>query len=225
MPASAVEAADPSEVLRLRTSLTSPYGRKARAVVIERGLQDRVAVVETDPWAPDTDLGRDNPIGKVPTLILPDGTVLMDSPLVCEYLDWSAPDGPALIPAAGLDRVRVQRVHALADGMMDATVARLLDLRRPQELQWEAWRDRQALVVVRTCDLLEAEIGRIAAEPISIGQLTVAIALDYLDLRYPEAGWRTGRDALADWHAAFVDRPSLAETVPPGIGHPPRPIA
>ncbi len=210
-------AADGSAPIRLRTSFTSPYGRKARAVVIERGLQDRVLVEETDPWAADTDLGQDNPIGKVPTLILPDGTVLTDSPLVCEYLDWMAPAGPLLVPAVGADRFAALRLHALADGLIDAAVTRLLDLRRPAELQWQEWRDRQAAAIVRTCDALEAEADEIARAPLSIGQITLAAALDYLDLRFAESGWRNGRARLAQWHAAFRTRPSLAETVPPGL--------
>lgn len=209
--------ADGSAPMRLRTSFTSPYGRKARIVVIERGLQDEVSVEDTDPWAPDTDLGQDNPIGKVPTLILPDGTVLIDSPLVCEYLDWIAPAGPLLVPTVGAERFAALRLHALADGLIDATVTRLLDLRRPAELQWQAWRERQAAAVLRTCDLLEGEAAEIARAPLSIGPLTLAVALDYLDLRFAEFGWRSGRTRLAEWHAAFRTRPSLADTVPPGL--------
>ena len=210
-------AADGSAPMRLRTSYTSPYGRKARVVIIERGLQDQVSVEDTDPWAADTDLGRDNPVGKVPTLILPDGTVLTDSPLVCEYLDWTAPAGPLLVPAIGADRFSALRLHALADGLIDATVTRLLDLRRPAELQWQAWCDRQTAAIFRTCDVLEGESAEIARAPLSIGPITLSVALDYLDLRFAEAGWRNGRAGLAEWHAAFRKRPSLAETAPPGL--------
>ncbi|MCA8908844.1 MAG: glutathione S-transferase [Rhodospirillaceae bacterium] len=208
--------------MRLRTSPTSPYGRKAHVVVIERGLEPQVEVVSTDPWDPETDLTGDNPVGKVPTLILPDGTVLMDSPLVCEYLDWMAPDGPFLIPVAGIDRFAVQRIHALADGLIDAAVTRQFDLRRPEELQWQPWRARQEAAIARICDTLEQEIGVIAAQPISIGHLTMAIALDYIDLRFPESGWRDAHPGLAAWHAGIRTRPSLARTVPPGLAAQPQ---
>ena len=209
----------PAAAARLRTSLTSPYGRKARAVIIERGLQASVPVDEVDPWSPDTDLGQDNPIGKVPTLILADGTVLMDSPLVCEFLDVTAPGGPALFPQELPGRVAALRWHALADGIIDAAVTRLLDLRRPAELQWENWRTRQATAIERTGAMLEREADALAAAPFTIGVLTVVVALDYLDLRFAEFAWRDRYPQLAAWYPAVAGRVCLAETLPPDLAN------
>ena len=86
--------------MKLRYSPTSPYVRKATVTILEKGLEQRVERVATDPWAADTDLAGDNPLGKVPTLILDDGRILHDSPVICDYLD-SLNESPRLIPPNG----------------------------------------------------------------------------------------------------------------------------
>ena len=112
--------------MKLRSSPTSPYVRKVLVTLAETGQQDRVEAISTNPWDPATDLPRFNPLGKVPALILDDGVVLVDSPVICEYLD-SLHDGDRLFPAAGPARWRVLRQQALADGILDAAILRLLD--------------------------------------------------------------------------------------------------
>ena len=200
--------------MKLRTSFTTPYGRKARIVVIERGLEDRVEIVATDPWSPDTDLPADNPIGKVPTLILEDGTIFFDSSLVCEYLDAIAPGGPMLYPA-GPTKWAVQRLHMLAQGGLDASVARLLDMRRPDELQSEAWQSRQRATMARVLDAMEGWIDTFKADDLSIGTITAACMLSYFDFRFAADDWRQGRPILTGWYDAFRTRPSFVATEPP----------
>ena len=201
--------------MRLRTSNTTPYGRKVSAVIIERGLSDRVDIVPTDPWAADTDLPKDNPMGKVPTLVLDDGTAMFDSSLLCEYLDAMAEGGPLLYPQDGEARWRIRRLDALATGLIDASVTRVVDRRRPADLQSKDWQDRQKAAMTRACDALEQAAGTLETEAVSIAHLATACALGYLDLRFADDGWRDGRPRLAAWYEGFKTRPAIAETAPP----------
>ncbi len=198
--------------MKLRYSATSPYVRKVVATAIETGLDGRVDRVPTDPWSPETDLPASNPLGKVPALELDDGTVLFDSRVICEYLD-SLHDGPKLFPE-GQARWVALRLAAVADGICDAAINRLLDTRRPENLQSADWQQRQKIAMGRACDLLEAECGSLEG-PVTIGQLAVACALGYLDFRFDADQWRQGRPNLAAWFDAFSQRPSIASTTPP----------
>ncbi|NNG05068.1 MAG: glutathione S-transferase [Inquilinus sp.] len=199
--------------MKLRFSPTSPYVRKVRALAIETGLADRLELAATDPWQADTDLPASNPLGKVPALELDDGTVLFDSPVICEYLD-SLHGGTKLFPAAGPARWKALRLQAIGDGICDAAILRRLDGMRPAGLQSADWQQRQRQAVARACDLLEAEAGTLGG-PATIGQLAIACALGYLDFRFDADKWREGRPKLAAWFADFAKRPSIAETALP----------
>ena len=203
-------------MLSLRFSPTSPYVRKVRAAAIEVGLHDRLNLVSTDPWSADTDLPTDNPLGKVPALTTEDGTVLYDSPVICEYLD-SLHDGPKLFPASGSARWQVLQTLALGDGMTDAAVARRLEDMRPAERQHAPWRDRQRTVISRAVDALEQTVAALSAPtgPVTIADLSVACALGYLDFRFADDAWRNGRPKLAAWFDAMANRPSIRDTGPP----------
>ncbi len=198
--------------MKLRYSPTSPYVRKVIVTLIETGLDGRVERIPTDVWNPDTDIAKDNPLGKIPTLILDDGGVLYDSPVICEYLD-GLHDGDKLFPASGEDRWRALRLQALGDGMTDAGIARLLESRRPGELQYGKWTERQTTVVFRAMDALEAEIDALGPG-FGIGQIAVACSIGWLDFRFPDLGWRTDRPGLADWFEAVSERPSMTRTTP-----------
>ena len=198
--------------MKLRTSPTSPYARKVAASIIELDLGHRVQLVNTNPWSSDTDLPRDNPLGKVPALLCDDGSVLFDSPVICEYLA-SLADDTGLFPPAGQARWQALRLQALADGIMDASVLRLLESRRPESRQSDDWIQRQRAVAQRALDGLEQEVGTWGAS-FTIGQLSAACALGYQDLRFADDHWRDRRPQLADWFARVSQRPSLLETVP-----------
>lgn len=198
--------------MKLRYSVTSPYVRKVLATAIEAGLNSRIERVPTDPWSPETDLPASNPLGKVPALELDDGTVLFDSRVICEYLD-SLQGGAKLYPESGAARWQALRLAAIGDGISDAAINRLLDGRRPENLQSADWQARQQRTMARACDLLEAEVGSLDG-PVTIGQLSVACALGYLDLRFDADQWRQGRLALAAWFEIFAQRPSIATTKP-----------
>lgn len=197
----------------LRGSFTSPYVRKVRALAIEAGLTDRLRFQETDPWAPGTDLVRDNPLSKVPVLITADGSSLFDSRVICEYLDADA-GGTPLFPAAGPARWQALRQQAIADGLLDAAVLRLLEGRRPEDERSAAWQERQKAAVTRALDLLEREAGALDGD-VTIGRLAVAVALAYLDFRFGHENWREGRPELTGWHKLMMMRPSLVDTARP----------
>ncbi len=198
--------------MKLRFSPLSPYVRKVSVTIIETGLEDRVENVLTNVWDPETDIVNDNPLGKVPALILDDGQVLYDSHVICEYLD-SLHDGEKLFPASGPDRWNALRLHALGDGMTDAGILSLLEGRRPEEFKYEKWIQRQNAAIFRAMDALENELENLEAG-FGIGQLCVACSLSWLDFRFPDLGWRGDRPGLADWLEGVSERPSMVQTVP-----------
>ena len=198
--------------MKLRYSPTSPYVRKVSVVAIETGLDDRIERIRTDPWAEDTDLGDDNPLGKVPALITDGGEVLFDSGLICEYLD-SLHDGRTLFPAAGGARWRALRLMALADGTTEAARLRLVQLRRPEEERSPWWMERQAMITERGLDALEDGAADLD-DDLTIGHVALGCLLGWLDLRFPDADWRHARPRLATWYADFSQRPSMRQTVP-----------
>lgn len=198
--------------MKLRYSKTSPYVRKVMMVAMEAGLAANITLEPTDAWSPDTTLPQDNPIGKVPTLILDDGTTLYDSPVICEYLD-GLHDGPKLFPAVGPARWTALRLQALADGICDAAVLRRLEAMRPEGERSPSWIGRQRMVLVRGCDALEADAGKLAG-PTTVGTLAAMAALGYLDLRCADLGWRDGRPRLAAWFEEASRRQSFRDTRP-----------
>ncbi len=198
--------------MKLRYSPLSPFVRKVTVTLIETGLDDRVERIPTDVWNPETDIAKDNPLGKIPTLVLDDGGVLYDSPVICEYLD-SLHDGDKLFPASGPARWRALRLQALGDGMSEAGILRLLESRRPEDLQYDKWTKRQTAVVFRALDALEAGMDELGPE-FGIGQIAVACPLGWFDFRFPDLGWRTDHPGLADWFEGVSERPSIMQTVP-----------
>ena len=116
--------------MKLRYSPTSPYVRKVTVTAQETGVQPRIERVPTVTTDPASGLAKDNPLGKVPTLILDDGERLYDSPVICEYLD-GLHGGAKIVPPAGPERWVALRRQALADGILDAAVLRLMETRRP----------------------------------------------------------------------------------------------
>lgn len=202
--------------MKLRFSPTSPYVRKVLVAAHEVGLANKIEKVETNVWDPNTDVASDNPLGKVPALITDSGVVLCDSPLICEYLD-SLHGGAKLIPAEGADRWRVLNLAALGSGIMDAAVARVIETRmRPENLRWNDWLVRQKGKIGRALDALEIQAAAgMLDNPVNMAGIVAGCALGYLDFRFAEDGWRSGRKALDAWYATFAQRPSMTATQPP----------
>lgn len=197
-------------MLTLRSSPASPFGRKVKIAASVLGLMDRIAVVVADTNDPAEPLRQQNPLGKIPTLVLPNGETLFDSRVIVEYLDHLA-GGGRLIPA-GEARFAQLRLQALADGLCDAALLQVYETRfRPEEGRNAAWVANQASKVSRALTALELAPPAYEGAP-RIGEIALACALGYLDLRFP-GSWRTEHAALVAWLDAFAARvPSFEET-------------
>lgn len=199
--------------MKLRYSPTSPYVRKVMILAIERGLRDQIEIIPADFSIVDPAFLADNPLRKVPTLILDDGSSVFDSPVVCEYLD-SLPGGRHLFPADGPARWTALTRQALADGITDAGVLALLDARRPDGERSPSWIERQRAVALRGLRALDHDVPTFPAD-IDIGTVAVIAAVGFIDWRLADLGWRPQAPALADWFDAIQARPSVRDTAPP----------
>lgn len=198
--------------MKLYHSATSPYVRKVYVFAIEAGLDEKIENIVTNPWLADTSLLADNPLSKVPTLIMDDGAVLYDSPVICEYLD-SLNTGQKLIPVAGMERWMALRLQALGDGILDAAVMRFLERKRPEVQQSSDWDATQLSAIQRALVYLENNIDD-WVKNLTIGQITVACALGYLDFRFSSDKWRYKQPLLAKWYSSFAERTSMQITQP-----------
>lgn len=197
----------------LRHSPLSPFVRKVRIAAALCGLSDRISLEPADTNDPDDHLRQQNPLGKIPSLILEDGTVLFDSAVIVEFLDAQA-GGDIVIPK-GTEHFRVLTLQSLADGMMDASVLRVYEGRyREPPMHSQRWLDHQAGKVARALSMLEAGPPPLETK-VHIGAVAVACALGYLDLRFAGT-WRETHPRLVEWLAAFAARvPSFGATHPP----------
>ena len=195
--------------MRLHSTITSPYARKVWVVAHETGLISQVERLPTSPHA-DEYLRSDNPLCRVPTLILDDRSALFDSPVICEYLD-SLHSGPKLFPPAGDERWAALRLQALGDGMLDASLSRRLETIRPAGEQSPMWIARQIAAINAALDWLEARI-QLLDGPINIGQIAIGCAVGYLDLRFTGEPWLKERTRIAKWNTMFQERPSMIAT-------------
>lgn len=198
--------------MRLFYSPTSPYARKCRALVLEKGLEARVHFVEAVPFDNPQDLAAANPLGKVPALAREGRPSIVGSPQICEYIDGLNDEN--WIPKSGESRVMVLRQQALADGLMDITVGRRIEMNRDAALRYPFWQERWEGAIARTVDVLETERGQFERS-VDLGALSVAIALSYLDLRYAEFDWRSRAPGLAAFAGKWFARESFVDTAPP----------
>lgn len=198
--------------MKLFYSAASPFVRKVRLAAAVRGVADRIELVATDTMASPPDLLAANPLSKIPALVRDDGSTLIDSPVICEYLDTVGEAAP-LFPASGEARWTALRLQALGDGLMDAAVAAVYEGRRPAEDARSANIARQKAAIARALDLLEAEAATLEG-PWTIGTLTLVAALGYLDFRLGADSWRNGRPMLAAWYERVSADPVIAESAP-----------
>lgn len=197
--------------MELMHSPASPFVRKVRILLREAGGEGRVSEtrVTSTPYATAPDLAARNPLGKLPALVREDGPTLYDSRVITRYLDDRLSAG--LYPERRLWDVLV--VEATADGIMDAAVSMVYEMRRDGAPN-AAWLDAQWAKIARALDSLEgAWLGNLKG-PLDMGQIAVACALGYLDFRHAGRAWREGRAGLAAWHAGWEDRPAYAATRP-----------
>ena len=190
----------------LRSSPASPFGRKVKLAAAVLGVT--LSVVEADTMSPTDSLRRENPLGKIPTLVMEDGTTLFDSRVIVAYLDAVA-GGGRIIPAEIAPRFAALRLEALADGIADAALLQVYEGRWREEPRRDAtWTDHQAGKVSRGLAALEAAPPE---GPVTVGHIALACALGYLDLRFA-GGWRDTHPALVAWLDGFAAAVPAFET-------------
>ena len=201
--------------MKLWYSPASPFVRKVLILAHEAGIADQIELIDaaSTPIKPNQDLVKDNPLGKIPAMLLDDGHTLFDSCVICEYLD-GLHDGEKLIPQSGMERMNALVTQSIGDGIMDAAVAmRYETFLRPEDKQWDQWVEGQFNKVKQSLDTLET--WRAARLPeMHIGSISVAAALGYLELRFTDFDWREGRPVLAQMYATFSKRTSMIESDP-----------
>ncbi len=190
----------------------SPYARKARIVLREKGLLPQVEEIVVNPHENGAELLALNPLAKVPALHCDDGAVF-DSPLICEYLDGLSSEA-RLIPAGGMERLEVLRRQALADGIMDAAVASVLELRRTDTAPSKHWMHRWEAAISRATQVLSTAL---LPSAIRLDGIAVGCALAYLAYRQPHIDWQRSHPSLKSWYDRYVDRPSFHDTKPPDL--------
>jgi glutathione S-transferase len=201
--------------VKLLGTLTSPYVRKVRIVLLEKRID--CAFVEESPAAEGNRVAEYNPLGKIPVLVLEDGSTLFDSRVIVEYLDTVSPVS-RLLPDTGRQRIAVKRWEALADGVCDAAATIVNETRRDPAERSQAWIDRQQGKIERGVHAMADELGErpwCNGEGFTLADIALGCALGYVELRQPKLVWRRIHPHLARHFDRLSKRPSFVETAPP----------
>lgn len=200
--------------MKLIGSYTSPFVRKVRVVLAEKKIEAEFEI--ESPWTPESRVPEHNPLGKIPVLLLDDGTPLFDSRVIVEYLDNVTPNNK-LMPAPNRERMEVKRWEALADGLLEAAVATFLEGKRPKQKQDGPTIARQREKIQRTLDYMAKELGEnpwCMGTHFSLADIAVGVALGYLDFRFADIEWRPAYPGLARIHEKLMQRPAFSDTLP-----------
>jgi glutathione S-transferase len=197
----------------LRSSVRSPFGRKVRIAASVVGLTDDISIEETNTMSADDPIRQQNPLGKIPALVLEDGRTLYDSRVIIEYFD-AITGGGRLIPTDPSARFPALTHAALADGMLDAGILIVYEGRfRADQTPYQPWLDYQRGKIERGLSAFEA--GPPAVEVVTVASIGLACALGYLDFRQ-QVDWRPICPGLVDWLDAFTGAvPAFEQTMPP----------
>lgn len=201
--------------MKLLGTLTSPYVRKVRIVMMEKKLE--CAFVLEDVGSPDTVISSYNPLGKVPCLVMEDGKILYDSSVIVDYLDTLTPVGK-LLPASGRARAETKCWEALADGLLEAAIlVRLEETKRPAEQQSHNWVAHQMKKVHAGLGAMSNGLGEkpfCCGLTYSLADIAVGCSLGWLSFRFPQIDWRGDYPNLARLFDKLSERSSFKETVP-----------
>jgi glutathione S-transferase len=203
--------------MKLIGSLTSPYVRKVRIVLAEKKLE--CPFVLEDVWGGDAMLAV-NPLGKVPCLVTESGEAIYDSRVIVEYVETLSPVGK-LIPPSGRERVEVRTWEALADGVLDASIAARMEAvwtGRTQEQRCQAWIERNLVRVRSALHAMSQNLGErshCVGIHTSLADIAVGVSLGYLDFRFPDIDWRTPHPNLQRLYDKLMTRQSFIDTAPP----------
>jgi glutathione S-transferase len=201
--------------MKLLASLASPYTRKVRIVLAEKKIDCEIELVDVNPV--ENVVNAHNPLGKIPALVLDDGTALYDSRVIAEFLDGRSPFG-RLIPDDLRDRVAVRRWEALADGVLDAGLLVRYESMRNATERSKAWSDKQLARMKRGMAQMTSELAERAwchGERYSLADIAVGCCLGWLGFRKPgDVDWHGEYPALARHYQKLMTRPAFADTVP-----------
>jgi glutathione S-transferase len=199
--------------MKLLAATASPYTRKVRIVLTEKKIECDLQMVDVAPA--ENPVNAHNPLGKIPTLLLDDGTALYDSRVIVEYLDNVSPIG-RLIPDNNRDRTAVRRWEALADGVLDAGLLWRYESLRDKKEQSKAWQDKQLARMKRGMEQIAKEIGAFChGERYSLADIAVGCCVGWLDFRKPGAvDWRAEYQPVSRHYDKMMERPAFADTVP-----------
>jgi glutathione S-transferase len=200
--------------MKLLASSSSPYSRKVRIAFAEKKID--YTLVEQDPWDANSIVGAHNPLGKVPVLVLDDGTNIFDSRVIVEYIDSVSPVS-RLIPEPVRQRILVKRWEALGDGLLDAAVAVRAEKLRPQRQQSAAHLTRQLRKILATVEAMSRDLGDRSwcnGEGYTLADIATGVALGYLDFRHPEFAWRDSAPNLSRLLEKLAKRASFESTSP-----------
>jgi len=198
--------------MKLFYALASPFARKTRIVARELELIDGIEEITALPYLDDPALLAVSPTGLVPTMILDDGTTLIDSPLICQYM-YGLSKTSMLVGTSDTDRTQVLQHEALADAIMDFSLSVVVEQRRADG-------QPSAVFIERKLNKIDRAIANLPAAPtmdataMTIGEIATACALGYLDFRLADMNWRASRPDLATWYAIIETRNALADTCP-----------
>ena len=202
--------------MKLLGSLASPYTRKVRVVLAEKKIECELETVDVNPA--ENPVNSHNPLGKIPTLLLDDGSALYDSRVIVEFLDGKSPIS-RLIPEELRDRVAVRRWEALADGVLDAGLLVRYESLRPKNEQSKAWSDKQVGKLTRGLAMISAELGEKTwchGDRYSLADIAVGCCLGWVEFRKPGGvEWRGQYPNLERHYIKLMERPAFADTAPP----------
>ena len=201
--------------MKLLSAPASPYSRKVRIVLAEKRLECDIQRVDVQPSV--NPVNEHNPLGKIPTLLLDDGTAIYDSRVIVEFLDNMTANS-RLIPQDNRERIAVRRWEALADGVLDAGLLIRYESLRPEAERSATWVDKQAARIRRGLALMETELGTRAwcqGERYTLADIALGCCVGWLGFRKPAGiDWRTDYPGLARHYDKLMERPAFADTVP-----------
>ena len=202
--------------MELLIARPSPYARKIRVALIEKGIPCEITV--DNPWLENPRIQTVNPIGKVPALITDSGDVIHDSKVIFEYIETMF-SGPTLTPGDAAERITHKQIEAICDGICDAVVLIALEGTRPEEKQSEAWVERQTRKIYAGVEEINARLnGRKSFTALEFGlaEIATVVMLEYIDFRFSEFDWRPPYPALSTLFSQISLRESFVKTKPEG---------
>ncbi|HDS9370742.1 TPA: glutathione S-transferase [Escherichia coli] len=200
--------------MKLVGSYTSPFVRKLSILLLEKGIT--FEFINELPYNADNGVAQFNPLGKVPVLVTEEGEYWFDSPIIAEYIELMNV-APAMLPRDPLESLRVRKIEALADGIMDAGLVSVREQARPAAQQSEDELLRQREKINRSLDVLEGYLvdGTLKTDTVNLATIAIACAVGYLNFRRVAPGWCVDRPHLVKLVENLFSRESFARTEPP----------